>query len=75
MSGKIITINRNGSIYLSKVLTVELGVGIGDRVGIANDEENPKDWSLFHTDNRDGVTIWNNARCGRFSNSYIAGMT
>lgn len=71
---RVVTVNRDGTIYLSKVLTLELGLKPGDRVCVANDEEKPKDWYLFRTDDERGFTIWNDARCGRFSNSYIAGM-
>lgn len=71
---RVVTVNRDGTIYLSKVLTLELGLKPGDRMCVANDTDNPKDWYLFRTDDGNGFPIWNDTRCGRFSNSYIAGM-
>ncbi len=51
---RVVTVNRDGTIYLSKVLTLELGLKPGDRVCVANDKEKPKDWYLFRTDDEQG---------------------
>ena len=57
---RIITVCRDGSMYLSRILSRELSLHAGNRLCIARDEN--------------GFTIWNDPRCARFSNSFIAGM-
>ena len=71
---RIITVCRDGSMYLSRILSRELSLHAGNRLCIARDEDRPKDWYMFASDDENGFTIWNDSRCARFSNSFIAGM-
>ena len=71
---RIITVCRDGSMYLSRILSRELSLHAGNRLCIARDEDRPKDWYMFVSDDGNGFTIWNDPRCARFSNSFIAGM-
>ena len=71
---RIITVCRDGSMYLSKILSRELKLHAGNRLGIARDDDRPKDWYMFVSDDENGFMIWNDPRCARFSNSFIAGM-
>lgn len=71
---RIITVCRDGSMYLSRILSRELSLHAGNRLCIARDEDKPKDWYMFVSDGENGFTIWNDLRCARFSNSFIAGM-
>ena len=71
---RIITVCRDGSMYLSRILSRELSLHAGNRLCIARDEDRPKDWYMFVSDDENGFTIWNDPRCARFSNSFIAGM-
>ena len=71
---RIITVCRDGSMYLSRILSRELSLHAGNRLCIARDEDRPKDWYMFVSDGENGFTIWNDLRCARFSNSFIAGM-
>ena len=61
-------------MYLSRILSRELSLHAGNRLCIARDEDRPKDWYMFVSDDGNGFTIWNDPRCARFSNSFIAGM-
>ena len=70
---RIITVCRDGSMYLSKILSRELKLHAGNRLGIARDDDRPKDWYMFVSDDENGFMIWNDPRCARFSNSFIAG--
>lgn len=65
---RIITVCRDGSMYLSKILSRELKLHAGNRLGIARDDDRPKDWYMFVSDDENGFTIWNDPRCARFSN-------
>ena len=71
---RIITVCRDGSMYLSRILSRELSLHAGNRLCIARDEDKPKDWYMFVSDDGNGFTIWNDPRCARFSNSFIAGI-
>lgn len=65
---RIITVCRDGSMYLSKILSRELKLHAGNRLGIARDDDRPKDWYMFVSDDENGFMIWNDPRCARFSN-------
>ena len=71
---RVITVCRDGSMYLSRILSNDLSLHAGNRLCIAHDEDRPKDWYMFVSDDENGFTIWNDPRCARFSNSFIAGM-
>ena len=62
---RIITVCRDGR---------ELNLHAGNRLGIARDDDRPKDWYMFVSDDENGFMVWNDPRCARFSNSFIAGM-
>ena len=59
---RIITVCRDGSMYLSKILSRELGLHAGNRLCIARDDDRPKDWYMFVSDDKNGFTIWNDPR-------------
>ena len=46
---RIITVCRDGSMYLSKILSRELKLHAGNRLGIARDDDRPKDWYMTST--------------------------
>ena len=71
---RIITVCRDGSMYLSKILSRELGLHAGNRLSIARDDDRPKDWYMFVSDDENGFTIWNEPRSARFANGVIGGM-
>ena len=54
---RIITVCRDGSMYLSKILSRELGLHAGNRLCIARDDDRPKDWYMFVSDDKN--------ECGR----------
>ena len=60
---RIITVCRDGSMYLSKILSRELKLHAGNRLGIARDDDRPKDWYMFVSDDENGFMIWNDPRC------------
>ena len=62
---RIITVCRDGSMYLSRILSRELSLHAGNRLCIAKDEDRPKDWYMFVSDDENGFTIWNDPRCGK----------
>ena len=47
---RIITVCRDGSMYLSRILSKELSLRAGNRLCIARDEDRPKDWYMFVSD-------------------------
>ena len=47
---RIITVCRDGSMYLSRILSRELSLHAGNRLCIARDEDRPKDWYMFVSD-------------------------
>ena len=55
---RIITVCRDGSMYLSRILSRELSLHAGNRLCIARDEDRPKDWYMFVSDDENGFTIW-----------------
>lgn len=46
-------------MYLSKILSRELKLHAGNRLGIARDDDRPKDWYMFVSDDENGFMIWN----------------
>ena len=62
---RIITVCRDGSMYLSRILSRELSLHAGNRLCIARDEDRPKDWYMFVSDDENGFPIWNDPRCAR----------
>lgn len=55
---RIITVCRDSSMYLSRILSRELSLHAGNRLCIARDEDRPKDWYMFVSDDGNGFTIW-----------------
>ncbi len=53
---RIITVCRDGSMYLSKILSRELKLHAGNRLGIARDDDRPKDWYMTRTASRYGMS-------------------
>ena len=53
---RIITVCRDGSMYLSRILSRELSLHAGNRLCIARDDDRPKDWYMFVSDNENGFT-------------------
>ena len=54
---RIITVCRDGSMYLSRILSRELSLHAGNRLCIARDEDRHKDWYMFVSDDENGFTI------------------
>lgn len=57
---RIITVCRDGSMYLSRILSRELSLHAGNRLCIARDEDRPKDcgtclYRMTRTDSRYGT--------------------
>ena len=56
---RVITVCRDGSMYLSRILSNELSLHAGNRLCIAHDEDRPKDWYMSpttRTASRSGTT-------------------
>ena len=66
---RIITVCRDGSMYLSRILSRELSLHAGNRLCIARDEDRPKDWYMFVSDDENGFTIWR-CRCNGSCTAY-----
>ena len=62
---RTINLNRTGAIYLSKTLSVEMGIAGGEGVNFANDEETGG-WYICRTTDKSGFTVWKDKRCARF---------
>lgn len=70
---RTVRINRsNGVIYLSRMLANSLSFRSGEKLIIANDEDNPKDWYLGKTNDGNGFDLKNDKGGVRFINKYLA---
>lgn len=67
---RTINLDSRGTIYLSKTMSVELGILGGGRVNFAHDEETG-DWYICRTDGNEGFIVWKDSRCARFSAGFI----
>ena len=68
---RTINLNRTGAIYLSKTLSVEMGIAGDEGVNFANDEETGG-WYICRTTDKSGFTVWKDKRCARFSSGFMA---
>lgn len=62
--------DSKGTVYLSKTMSIELGILGGGRINFAHDEDTGE-WYICHTTDKDGFTVWKNQRCARFSAGFI----
>ncbi|MFS2526858.1 hypothetical protein [Parabacteroides distasonis] len=67
---RTINLDSRGTVYLSKMMSIELGVLGGGRVSFAHDDETG-DWYICRTTDDDGFIIWKDKRCARFSAGFI----
>ena len=58
------------TVYLSKTMSIELGILSGGRINFAHDEDTGE-WYICHTTDKDGFTVWKDKRCARFSAGFI----
>ena len=63
---RTINMDSKGTVYLSKTMSIELGILGGGRVNFAHDEDTGE-WYICHTTDKDGFTVWKDKRCARFS--------
>ena len=64
---RTINLDSRGTVYLSKMMSIELGVLGGGRVSFAHDDETG-DWYICDDD---GFIVWKDKRCARFSAGFI----
>ena len=64
---RTINLDSRGTVYLSKMMSIELGVLGGGRVSFAHDDETG-DWYICRTTDDD---VWKDKRCARFSAGFI----
>ena len=67
---RTINMDSKGTVYLSKIMSIELGILGGGRVNFAHDEDTGE-WYICHTTDKDGFTVWKDKRCARFSAGFI----
>ena len=68
---RTINMDSKGTVYLSKTMSIELGILGGGRVNFAHDEDTGE-WYICHTTDKDGFTVWKDKRCARFSAGFIS---
>ena len=54
---RTINLDSRGTVYLSKMMSIELGVLGGGRVSFAHDDETG-DWYICRTTDDDGFIVW-----------------
>ena len=54
---RTINMDSKGTVYLSKTMSIELGILGGGRVNFAHDEDTGE-WYICHTTDKDGFTVW-----------------
>lgn len=59
---RTINMDSKGTVYLSKTMSIELGILGGGRVNFAHDEDTGE-WYICHTTDKDGFTVWKDKRC------------
>ena len=67
---RTINLDSRGTVYLSKTLSIELGILGGGRVNFAHDAETD-DWYICRADDSEGFIVWKDKRCARFSAGFI----
>ena len=67
---RTINMDSKGTVYLSKTMSIELGILGGGRVNFAHDEDTGE-WYICHTTDKNGFTVWKDKRCARFSAGFI----
>lgn len=67
---RTINMDSKGTVYLSKTMSIELGILGGGRVNFAHDEDTGE-WYICHTTDKDEFTVWKDKRCARFSAGFI----
>ena len=63
---RTINLDSRGTVYLSKTMSIELGILGGGRVNFAHDDETG-DWYICRADDSRGFIVWKDKRCARFS--------
>ena len=63
---RTINLDSRGTVYLSKTMSIELGILGGGRVNFAHDDETG-DWYICRADDSEGFIVWKDKRCARFS--------
>ena len=67
---RTINLDSRGTVYLSKTMSIELGVLGGGRVSYAHDDDTG-DWFICRTTDDDGGIVWKDKRCASFSAGFI----
>ena len=67
---RTINLDSRGTVYLSKPMSIELGILGGGRVNFAHDDETG-DWYICRADDSEGFIVWKDKRCARFSAGFI----
>ena len=67
---RTINMDSRGTVYLSKTMSIELGILGGGRVNFAHDDETG-DWYICRDDDNGGFIVWKDRRCARFSAGFI----
>ena len=67
---RTINLDSRGTVYLSKTMSIELGILGGGRVNFAHDDETD-DWYICRSDDNEGFIVWKDKRCARFSAGFI----
>ena len=67
---RTINLDSRGTVYLSKTMSIELGVLGGGRVSFAH-EDDTGDWYICRTTDDAGFIVWKDKRCARFSAGFI----
>ena len=67
---RTINLDSRGTVYLSKTMSIELGVLGGGRVSFAHDDDTG-DWYICRTTDDAGFNVWKEKRCARFSAGFI----
>ena len=67
---RTINMDYRGTVYLSKTMSIELGILSGGRVNFAQDDET-EDWYIPRTEGLEGFNVWKDKRCARFSAGFI----
>ena len=61
---RTINLDSRGTVYLSKTMSIELGILGGGRVNFAHDDETD-DWYICRADDSEGFIVWKDKRCAR----------
>ena len=71
---RTINLDSRGTVYLSKTMSIELGVLGGGRISFAHDDDTG-DWYICRTTDDDGFIVWKDKRCARFSAGFMMAKT